>query len=472
MSTPNQETTTDQPGTPPPAADENPLLKTLFDAAAPKPAQPDKGADATTKAAKKPSTDHGRSLHEVLAQTEEPKEESGTKPADAEKPAGDNKPPAAEVKEAPAAPKRVKVRRAPAESAPAPLPPPAPVAAEPPKADSKKKEDPEEGLLDEEKEILKLARFAEKKDAKKYAGRADKLTVFFKKNAEFIAKKQAEDPDYEFSEDNPEYKAFLNANRPPALSATEQRVLEREMIKEEVLGETRAELEKRQADDETKRTHEQLTKQHRQDATKFWRETAAIALPDELRAAMKEHGAEKAKELYPFEYDISEKVTASAAEYIEEFLLISSGVRKLDLSNPTHKGIADFITNECENFAKNGGEARVRGGKTFVSRADFQRLPPEQRGRYWTFSNAEIVELAKVGTKRSIAQIIKDEYANREKQGWVRAGKPASAKPAPEPTPSASARPAPSTGATPPEKTPPVGSGNPVMSILGLTNSG
>ena len=328
-------------------------------------------------------------------------------------------------------------------------------------------------MLDEEKELLKLARFAEKKDAKKYAGRAEKLTAFFKKNAEFTTKKLAEDPEYDFSEDNPEYKAFLNANRPPPLSATEQRTLEREMIKEEVLGETRAELEKRQTEEETKRTHEQLAGRHRQDATKFWRETVAVAVPDEIQALVKEHGVAagmaKAKELFPFEYDVTEKMTAGAAEYMEEFLLISSGVRQLDLNNPKHKGIADFISDECEKFATDGGAARVRGGKTFIPRADYQRLAPEQRARYWTFSNAEILELAKIGTKRSIAKVIKDEYTRREQQGWVRQGRPAAAaKPAPAPTPASSTRPAPSTGSAPPEKTPPVGAGNPVMGVLGL----
>ena len=464
MSTPNQETTLPaQTTTPPPAADENPLLKTLFATTA------ESAAPKEEPSGKKSS--HGASLHEIIEQADKPKEE-GEKPAAETKKEAEGEKPAAAAEPPPV--KRVKVRRAKDEPAPAPLPPPAPAAAEPPKAPEPKKEkDPDDGLLDEEKELLKLARFAEKKDAKKYAGRADKLSAFFKKNAEFTTKKLAEDPEYDFSEDNPEYKAFLNANRPPALSAAEQRALEREMIKEDVLGETRAELEKRQADEETKRTHAQLAARHRQDATKFWRETVAMAVPDEIGALVKEHGVAngmaKAKELYPFEYEVTEKVSASAAEYMEEFLLISSGVRQFDPNNQKHKGIADFISQECDDYAKNGGDARVRGGKTFVPRADYQRIAPEQRGRYWTFSNAEIVELAKVGTKRSIAQVIRDEYARREQQGWMRQGKPAAAvKPAPAPTPASSARPAPSTGATPPEKKPPVGADNPVLSVLGL----
>lgn len=466
MSTPNDEGTT-----PPPDAggsNENPLLKSLF-AAASEPKQEER---------QKPSSTAGASLHEVLANIDAQAEAGGEKPdgaKDGEKPeAKEGEKPSETPPPPPAAPaKRVKVRRAKEPEAPPPPPVVAPAApaAEPPKKEEPK--DPDDGLLDEEKEMLRLARFAEKKNSTKYAGHADKLSAFFRKNAEFVAKKQAEDPEYDFSEDNPEYKAFLNANRPPAIPAHEQRALEREMIKEEVLEETRAESQKRTEEEQTRARHDELRKQHKQDANKFWKETVTVALPDELMATIKEHGVAKAREMHPLEYQIADHVTKNAADAVEEFMLISSGVKQLDPNNPQHVGIVQFINDECADFAKNGGDDRVRNGKQFIGRVEYQRLTAQQRAGFWTFSNAELVERAKFATKLSIEQLIKQEYESRAAQGWTRTppAKPQQTppKPAPEPTPAATTRPAPSNGAAPPAGKPKIGAGNPVMGALGLS---
>ena len=466
MTTPNDA----QGGATPPAAEntppaaahnDNPLLRSLFSLVEDKP-----------KEAKPEKKSSGSSLHEFLAESdaatagnadgkkaEEPEKKPDTAPKEEAKADGGEPPPAA--------PKRVKVRRAKEEAPPAPVVPAAPPAAAPAKA-PERPADSDEGLLDEEKDKLRIARYAAKANPK-YAGHAEKLATFFRKNAEFTTKKLAEDPEYDFSESNPEYKAFLNANRPPPIPDHEQKAIEREMIKDEIRAETEQKLEA----ERTAQRNIELRKQHRVEANQFWKETVTIAMPDEIRAAWKEGGAAKAKELHPFEYNLLEGVSKSAADIIENFMAISSGAMQFDPKNEQHTGIAEFINTECSDFAKNGGDDRVRDGKQFVSRTQFQRLPAEQRAGYWTFSNKELVDRAKFAVKLAIKQAIDGEYKRREEQGWVRKAATPAAAPAkqqPVPTPASAPRPAPASGgAGTPAAKPVQGDGNPVMKALGLT---
>lgn len=432
MSTPNEE----------PTEGGNPLLDSLYASIE---SQPAPAADAPTR---------GRTMHEALAAPEkpaEPKPEEKAKPET--KPEGSA--PVVE-KEAKEPARRVKVRRA-QEAAPAPAAPPPAQAPAPAKEEPK--EDDESGLLDEEKDKLRVARYAARKNPAKYGDQDKKLVTYFRKHAEFITKKQAEDPDYDFTDDNPEYKAFQSANRPPAIPAFEERALEREMIKDEAV----AAADERIAADRESRRLEDLKPQIKRRADQFWKEVVATALPDELASAIKTHGAAKAREMHPLEYEVSDTVTKGAADAMQEFLEIAGGVKRFDGKNPQHIGIATFIDDECKNFAA-AGKDTIRDGKKFIARSDFHSMSVQQRAAYWTFSNDEIVARARFATRFSIQQMIKAETDKRAAQGWARPAAPAAAKPQ-EPTPSSSTRPAPAAGSAPDAG----GStgGNIAMSLLG-----
>jgi hypothetical protein len=419
----------------------NPLLDSLY---------------ASVEQPRKESTEptRGMSLHAALASPDKPAEKPDDKPPEkaqdaAEKPA---------EKPAAAAPsKRVKVRRASEPvAAPAAAPAPAPAPAAQPEAPTK---DDEEGLLDEEKDKVRIARYAAKKNPTKYADHDKKLVAYFKKHSEFITKKQAEDPDYDFSDDNPEYKAFQIANRPPAISAFEERALEREMIKDEAV----AEADKRISADREERRIAELKPKLKKQADQFWHEVVTTSLPDELMATIRTHGAAKARELHPLEYEVADHVSKSAAGAMQEFLELASGVKQFDRNNGQHIGIAQFIEDECKIF-QDGGNDLVRDGKRFVTRADFHSMPAAQRAGFWTFSDADLIGRAKLATKFSIQQHIKAESDRRAAQGWSRP-QTAPAKPQ-EPTASSAARPAPAAGNAP-DSGSGTGGGNVAMSLLG-----
>lgn len=436
MSTPNEE-----------EVGSNPLLDSLYASIEPAAKEED------------PKQTRGRTLHETLAAPDpEPKPPADS--ASAAPASATVTPPAAPAAAAPTAPvKRVKVRRA---AEPAPAPAPAPVAAAPVAAPAPEPKDEEADLLDEEKDRLRIARFAAKKNPAKYADQDKKLLNYFKAHAAFVAKKEAEDPEYDFSDDNPEYKAFQAANRPPAIPAFEERAMEREMMKEEAI----AAADERIAADREVRRIEELKPKLKKEADQFWHECVTTALPDNLMESIKTHGSAKARELHPLEYEVADHVTSSAATAMNEFLELSHGVKQFDKNNPQHIGIAKFIEEDCELFIT-GGQDLVRDGKQFVSRADFHSMPAAKRGQqFWTFSDKEMIGRARLATKFSIQEMIKTESARRAAQGWTA---PTAAAPAPKApqvaTESSAARPTQAAGIAPAPAGD--GGGNVAMTLLG-----
>lgn len=400
----------------------------------------------------------GRSMAEVLSEPEpEPKPDDTTdKKEDEPKP---------EPKPAAEAPK-VTTRRRKAD----PLPPleeaPKPVATAT-EAPPKPAPEPELKLLEEEQDMLDLAKYAENVDAK-YKGYAGKLEKFYRQHAEYIDKKRTEDPEFDFTEDNPEYQAWLRANRPPAIPAYEMRKIERERIKQEL---------SQDADAKVAQVHEELRRRDEEPkiqaaAQKFMGEVFKDALPDEMAALVKEKGIAAAKEEYALEYGIASQVAKSASDMMAEFLRLTSGVKKFNADKATEEGalhasLIDWIDQECADFAANGGQYRIRDGKQFVPRSQFGSLSPAAKAKAWTFSNDDLMLIARHTVKKAVAQQVDQQRKQLEAMGFVRQGrKPAApAKPEPKPTP-AQVRAAPAPGAAPASTE--QSGGNSVLRTLGF----
>lgn len=291
---------------------------------------------------------------------------------------------------------------------------------------------------------------------------------FYRAHADFMKKKRAEDPEFDFSEDNPEYSAWLVANRPPQIPQHEMRKIERERMRQEIASDADAKVA--QVREELRRRDEEPKIRAR--SHQFMVESFKDSLPDEVQALLKEKGVDAAKAEYPYEFHIVSEVAKQASGMMNEFLSLTAGIKKFNRDSNTdegkmHKSIIDWIDQECSDFAANGGQYRIREGKTFLGRTRYHSLPAAQRGKYWTFSNDDLVEIAKGTMKRAVTQQLAAARSQLESMGFVRKQPAAAAaKPAPTPTPTPSQpRGSQAPGAAPVE-TPK--EGNPVLGMLGL----
>jgi hypothetical protein len=300
----------------------------------------------------------------------------------------------------------------------------------------KKSKDWESSLLDEEKDQLEIARFAERANPGKYKGYAEKTAKFLRDHA---AKTEAED----FDPDSDEYKAWLAKER-PAMSNTEIRILERERGAETAREEAR------------KHSNEVLDKTFRameapavkRDADAYFNKASTEVLPDEVAKVFKESPA-KAREQYPLEYEIVEKALDSHTNVVEEMFLLTRSnpdtgrtLKAFDEANPLHMQALKLVNDTDAAFKRSGGADLVRNGRRFLPRTELARVPAADRGKYWTFTSKEIADRSTGLVKAQIAQQINSESERLKKLGFERrpvaaAAAPAKAKsspPAPRPS--------------------------------------
>ena len=435
----------------------SPLYDSLFKSVEQQPAQTDD---------RRP----GRSIHDVLAEVESEVDKPDGTPADKDK---DGKPPADKPETKPEEPDAppAKVRVTKKKAAPEPLPEPEPEPEPEPvrrKAKPEPEPEPEVELNEEERDAIESARFAEGLDPTKYKGYAGKLEKFYKAHADFVKQKRAQDPDFDFSEDNPEYSAWVQANRPPQIPQHEMKRIERERVRADVTKEADAKVE---AIRNELRLRDEMPK-IRERANKFMGESFRNALPDEAAALLKEKGLAAVKEAFPLEYQITAEVAKQASEMVSEFYALTGGLKKFNQDANTeegamHKSIIDWIDNECAEFAAKGGQYRIRDGKTFLDRTRYHSLPAAQRAKFWTFSNDELVMIAQGTMKRSLQQQLAEHREHLKKMGFVQQPKTAApAADAPKPTP-AQVRGSQAPGAAPAAPANEPGSGS-ILGVLGI----
>ena len=120
---------------------------------------------------------------------------------------------------------------------------------------------------------------------------------------------------------------------------------------------------------------------------------------------------DKAREEYAFEVPVLEQSIQQVAFYASEFLSLSQGLKAYDPDNQIHSQISSFVEQQGEIFHKEGGESRVRDGKQFTTRSNYNRMNPSQKGKHWTFSDTEILDMVryqmKEGSKTQIDDIRK-----------------------------------------------------------------
>lgn len=416
------------PADPPPGDGLDPTMSLLFESVASEATPPEPPA-------------RSRSIHEAMAQTDADPPAGDPPPADP--PAGD--PPAGDAPPDP--PVKVKRKVPPAPKLDdTPTPPATPPAPPPEEID-------ESDLIDEEREQLEIARTAERMDPK-YKGLAARQAKFFKDHAAYLAAAKKADPHASFDEDNEDYQDWLRENA-VKLSPREREAARVWQVREEVRRESDDKLN--EVRDEVYRTHEEP--KVRGEVDEFFRGLVGEALGDEIKELVKKEGSDKFREVYPVEHKIASAIFHEASSDIEAFTKLTRinpatkrPMMPFDEKNPQHSRVLQFIELTCNEYEKEA-KGLMKDGKRFVTRDTMARIKPEERGKYWTFTNKEIVSRARETAAAAYKQAVAAHYDELKRGGWER--KPRGAKPAEPPAPGTKPPSAPRPAPIPDPGTPP-----------------
>ena len=425
-------------------------------------------------------TDEASLQHPPEERKEAPKPEA--KPTEPEKPirVAKKKEAAPPPETPPEVPTREELRRKAAA-------PPPPVVSPTPAAPAKAEDDTafEGELVDEEKALLQDARDAERHLPAKYKGQGTKLVAFLRENV-----KRTSDPN--FDPEDPEYAKWYTANL-PKINPLDLRQVERARVTEDV----ERKFEPRIEQERQARWAETEAPRVTAKAQAARQKLVATALPEEVLTAFNERvknvtePAERlkiAKEVeseFALEFETAEKIIGPATEQIEEFHRLTTvnpatgkalaavhkdaeiwdgakwapNVNATDPVARKHAYILAMVAELARDFKENGGTARQKDGKWFVTRAEWadmeqavkeNLLTRSELAKWWTFTNEEIIERAVGRVKGVIADAVKTNRAQLERLGYRRQPAVAGAPPAP-----------PQRGSPPaPRPTPPPGPGS------------
>jgi len=279
--------------------------------------------------------------------------------------------------------------------------------------------DPEAGLLEEQKEEIELARLAEKNYPDKYQGLPDKLLSYYTKLEEYAKESMEEDPSRSFDDDDMEYQDWVQRNR-PKFSDRDRKRVERVLIennayeraKEEVTNQY-SELEKRQKALEVKpKVDSQI---------KSFEDSILKASSSDAAKSIIKSGYESTSDSYPLETAVLEDTVTRAKLLANEYLGFVHGLKEFDYNDPNHKWLLEFINNNGEWFEKNGGDAKDKGGKSFVSRARYAELHAAGKAStHWTFDHDDILNLLSTNALHEADFKIKSTLETAEKYGFTR----------------------------------------------------
>lgn len=261
-------------------------------------------------------------------------------------------------------------------------------------------------LMDDEREELELARFAENEKPGAYQSALD----FILKRREFVKLRMADEGrGYRPSQD-PEYREWLEENAP--FKPAQRKQLERRKIQDELRKEFEQANQKR--DEALRREIEALRKKPEiERKSSRFRQAAESSLSTAFKEVFPEvdEAGQVAEELRP----IVAPVVEQYAGVVESFLELNGGIAPFNPSDPTHNFISRFIDEQARFFEANGGANLFRDGRRFVRPDLISQVPKEQQHLYWTFTESDIVAVFAEKSRMEARRILENEKKKWEK---------------------------------------------------------
>jgi len=261
-------------------------------------------------------------------------------------------------------------------------------------------------LMDDEREELELARFAEAEKPGSYQSALD----FILKRREFIKQRIADEGrGYRPSQD-PEYREWVEENAP--LKPAQRKQLERRKIQDELRKEFEQANQKR--DEALRREIEALRKKPEiEKKSSQFRQAAESSLSTAFKEVFPEiDDADQAAEAIR---PIIAPVVDQYSGVVESFLELNGGIVPFNQHDPTHNFISRFIDEQARFFEAHGGTSLFRDGRRFVRPDLISQVPKEQQHLYWTFSESDIVDVFAEKSRMETRRILENEKKKWEK---------------------------------------------------------
>lgn len=333
---------------------------------------------------------------------------------------------------------------------PATPPAPEPAPANPPA------QDPFEATLnDDERDALAFARYAAQKNPEKYGNLPAQQLAFFKKVDSYVQTARAENAERTFDESDTDFIRFVQANK-PRVDQRDRKQLERQQIIEEAQRLAEENLRKETEEIRRKQHVLEMTPKVEHAVQTFATESEnALAQDTNSPAAAivqkaKQEGWDKVLQEDQVFAPIVRHYHRNAVRLASTYESIYAGlVDKLDPNNADHVWLHKFVTSQADHFKQNGGDARVRDGKTFITPKEFAAMQSSrspQVANHWTFDDRDVLGLLADNARWNINEALKREEQRLSASGFQRATKAQLPKaenpPAPAPSPPPSPEPA------------------------------
>lgn len=331
-----------------------------------------------------------------------------------------------------------------------------------PKQEPIQEEDPFVGqLVGKEKDNYELAKWASG-NIEDHKGAHQKLLDFYKSQEKFIKEQKEMNPHLDLR-DSVELQEFRKRNAPELdfTKIKDEKILKQ--AEERAVRRLSGEMEKQKHE-----IHRAKVLPKYEELAKGLRVKIIEAVPKEFVAPLKENFKGFA-EANPVEAKIMNETMRSGVELGDEFYKITTGIIGYDENNPTHQALRTFIEREQSNFINTG--KTQRGGKMFIRRERMQNVPQADKGKYYTFTDDDIIKLIIKRAGDAINKKLAGFHETMQKSGYVRQNQPQvpqQQQPAEPQRPPAVPPPSPRAGNVPVPQGQPKPQQNKVMELLGL----
>ncbi len=277
-------------------------------------------------------------------------------------------------------------------------------------------------LADEAKETLNFYKQAELADPGNFKGAYRTHLDYLKALDAKIQEALEEDPDGEL-EENEKLVAWIDRHKPEYSRADLNRVRD-EILKNQIRDETEEKYERRLRNIEQKPEIQKATQAFSDrvfDSTLDSKDETVA----EVVALIDEKGLEAAREEFPEEVEVFERVYRNSTKQAETFISMRRGLIDYDKADSTHKGIVDSINKfnddaVAEIANQDIDTDGVKDGKPFAHIKKWMRMTSEEQENHWTFQTGDLLALmankAKVDTETGIKEESDRKYQILERQ--------------------------------------------------------
>lgn len=298
------------------------------------------------------------------------------------------------------------------------------------KREEPEKKEPESNESPEDQRRIKVLKQMEENNPRQYKGLAERYNANLRKLREYAKKWEKDNPGETFDEDDEAHKEFREQLEKEVEyddddyfeAMADLKVAER---LKKVQPDDRAEkLEKRLSEFERKEKLREETPKiatvQAQAGNEFWRK-----LGDDFKDVVTEQGQINPEALKSIqekdedEYAIVVRAAQESEYLAAETYKLDNGLVAFNPNDPAHNFLSQFAIAAEKRMSEQPAEKqRDADGRKFVTKAEYNKLPPEKQAKVWTFTADDLnLLLARDYAKKTKAKI------NEEREKFQRRAK-------------------------------------------------